>query len=512
MRNTAEAPIQAASKESDLSILRQQLGLMGISTKEFFAYLRNKYLKEHLKGEFKPFVEKAIETGVETLFRLELPAKKGKKLGRFARKHGFDWSNIDFHIRYRVKTVEDLFNAFNLDGSIRKVVKKGYNLSIMPLNMVVGNEYLLNKFIPKKDFFTEHFAKSWDPYGIFNKGAKIFRGKQYLASQKFERSVLMNITSACPIGCVGCYKGEFTRIVGKKFYTDLYRAVDKQSRALVAYLNKRKEIKCVIISGGEPLLLPNSSIKRLLQHFKLAKHLVELRICTGVIFQGLPFRIDKRLLDILEGFEKETGIKINFTAHLSHPCQFTPEALIAIKRITKRGFAINSQVPLQRNVNVFPEDMGKTLGTLLELARLQGASGVRPYKYILHMNVGSLEYSVPLEFALKALAELKYRVDHPLPETWQPVSCSILCRQGNVLLSPQLLFTINKKVCRYKDSVKYLIPVPTGGGWRTIEYVEPLLAGCNDDPDSLTKTKRRLETALKNNIASGSKNGWKFSC
>jgi len=514
MRNTTETSMQVVSKESDLFTLQQQLREIGISTNEFFAYLRGRYLEKHLKEEFKPFIEKALETDVETRFHLELSARKRKQLDNFIKKNCFDWSNIDFHIRYRVKTIEDLFSAFHLNGSLRKVVKRGYNLSIMPLNIVIGNDDLLNKFIPKKDFFTDHFAKSWDPYGIFNKGAKIFKGKQYLASQKFERSVLMNITSACPIGCVGCYKGEFTRIVGKKFYTDLSKAVEKQSKALVKHLNKHKEIKSVIISGGEPLLLSNRGIKRILQHFKIAKHLVELRICTGVIFQGLPFRIDEQLLDILESFEKETGIKINFNAHLSHPSQFTPEALIAIKKITKRGFPINSQVHLQRNVNVFPEHREKTLNTLLGLARLQGASGVRPYKYILHMTVGSLEYSLPLEFMLKILAELKYRIDHPVPETWQPVSYCILCKQGNILLSPQLLFTINKKVCKYKDSVEYFIPVPIGNyHWQVVKYVEPLLKGFNDDYDSLRKIKGSLNKALKASIRTGlHKDGGKFVC
>lgn len=375
-----------------------------------------------------------------------------------------------------------------IDPEISNVIKKGYNLSILPLALVTRNKNLLNKFIPKKDFFTDHEAKSWDPYGIFSEEVKLNREGTYLASQKFKRSILMNITSLCPIGCTGCYKGEFTRISGKKFYTDFGNAVSIQSKLLVEHLNEHPEIKTVIISGGEPLLLSDDGFKAMLHQFSKARFLTEIRICTGVIFQGLPFRITDRLLDILENFENESGIKINFNAHLAHPEQFTPESLIAIKKITKRGFPINTQVPLQRNVNIFIDDFGKTMKTLCRLAQLQGSSGVRPYKYILHMNVGSLEYSVPLEFMLEVLAELKYRIDHPWPETWQPVSYSILYRKGNILLSPQMLYVIKKDVHPDKGFVKYHIPVPVGGGkWAIVDYSEPLLKGFNDNPESLNK-------------------------
>jgi lysine 2,3-aminomutase len=511
MRKTAGELVQLQGGESDLSVLRQDLQSIDININEFFACLRSKYLQKQLKGKYALFVGRVLGANAKKLLGPDLPASKRKRLDDFIKRRGFDWGSFDFHVNYRVKTTADLFSIFLLNVALRKVIKRGYNLSIMPLNVVIGNGDLLNKFIPKKDFFTAHIAKRRDPYGIFTKRARIVKGKQYVGSQKFKGCILMNITATCPIGCVGCYKGEFTRVVGKRFYTDLARAVNLQSKKLVAHLNRDKKVKSVVISGGEPLLLSNSDIREMLRHFRRARHLVELRFCTGVIFQGLPFRIDDELLGILENFETETGIKINFNAHLSHPAQFTPEALIAIKKIISKGFPVNAQVPLQRNVNIFPENMQKTMDTLLQLAELQGASGVRPYKYILHMNVGSLEYSLPLEFMLKVLAELKYRIDHPMPETWQPVSCTILCKQGNIVLSPPLLFTINKKVCKYKDSVEYFIPVPIGKGrWQVVKYLEPLLKGYNDDHDSLRRAQSAFGKALKSAVE-GNKHA-RFSC
>lgn len=484
-RQTYEKTIQEG--KSSIGRLQNELKSLGVSILDFFQYLRLKWLKQEVEGDYINYIERVLGKPINKAVEMKLSEAKRNKLDKLIKRKNYNWGNIDFHITYRITTYQDLVEILQeIEPEIEGIVKRGYNLSIMPLALVTKSKDLLNKFIPKKDFFTDHIAKSWDPYGIFGKKVKIYREGFYLASQKFKRSVLMNITSACPLGCVGCYKGVFTRMVGKKFYTDLHKAVSKQSRLLVKHLNEHPEIRTVIVSGGEPLLLTNEGYRKILQEFKKAKYLGEFRICTGVIFQGLPFRIDDKLLELLRNFENETGIKVNFNAHLGHPEQFTPEALIAIRKIIRKGLPINSQVPLQRNVNIFIENFNKTMGILYQLAQLQGISGVRPYKYILHMNVGSLEYSIPLEFMLKVLAELKYRVDHPWPETWQPVSYSILYQKGNILLSPQMLYIIKKEVHKNNDSVIYHIPVPIGNRkWQTIKYTEPLLKGYNDNSNSL---------------------------
>lgn len=478
-------------RKSNIGRLQEELKPTGVSILDFFQYLRLKWIKQEIKGNDITYIERVLGKPISKIVEIKLSKEKKKELDKLIKQGHYNWGNIDFHITYRITTYQDLVEILReIEPEIKDIVKKGYNLSIMPLALVTRNKDLLNKFIPKKDFFTDHIAKSWDPYGIFVKKAKLYREGFYLASQKFKRSVLMNITSACPFGCTGCYKGEFTRIVGTKFYTDLGKAVSKQAKLLVKHLNEHPEIKSVIVSGGEPLILTNNGYKKIFLEFRKAKYLGEFRICTGTIFQGWPFRMDDEFLDILEDFENETGIKVNFNAHLGHPAQFIPETLFAIRKIIRKGFPINSQVPLQRNVNIFIEDFNKTMDTLYQLAQLQGISGVRSYKYILHMNVGSLEYSVPLEFMLEVLAELKYRLDHPWPETWQPVSFCILYQKGNILLSPQMLYTIKKDVHKDRDYVVYRVPVPVGKRkWDVVEYAEPLLKGYNDNPNSLTKFK-----------------------
>ncbi len=449
---------------------------LGIDVKDFFNYLRLRYLEEELSKNpyLRPYLRKVL--GKEPEETIKSPDLRDVRFKE-------EWSNTGFHLGHRITTIDELIRLFvGVDSKdIKNVIDQGYDLSILPLNIAINNRDMLNKYFPKVDFFYNHTAKKTDPYGIFSKGAIIEKEGIYIGSQKFPRSLLMNITKLCPSGCVGCYKGKYTRVKDSKFFTDLEKAVSVQTEKLVGYLNENPDIKVVIMSGGEPLLLPNERIKEVLDKLTKAEYLSEFRICTGTIFQGLPYRINDGLLGILKEFENKTGTQVHFNAHLSHPSQFTIDALIAIKKIKDRGFYVNTQVPLQRNVNIFLEDKEKTMQTLYELAELQGRSGIRPYKYILHMNCGSLEYSVPLELILDILGELKYRPDHPWPETWQPISVSILCEKGNILLSPQLVFGMEKSINNKEGYVEYKIPVPHNG-FKIATYREPIIKGYNDDP------------------------------
>tara|TARA_Y100000031_G_C8214851_1_gene382845 strand:- start:441 stop:1685 length:1245 start_codon:yes stop_codon:yes gene_type:complete len=393
------------------------------------------------------------------------------------------WNDPMFHLRNRVTTLDELIEIFpdiNIEV-VKDQIEQGYQLSLMPLTVLLSLEHpeVRNKFIPKADFFEreKQDVSKDDPYGIFE-SEKVEVDGIHVGSQKFRRSLLMNITSSCPIGCVSCYKGEYTRVSEAGFFTDLGKTSTIQTKKLVEYLNDNPEIASVIMSGGEPLLLGNQGMKKVLEKLREAQYLAEFRICTGTLFQGWPFRLDSEWLEVLRDYESETGVRVHLNAHLSHPAQFTPEALDAVARIREYGFPINSQVPLQEGVNVFREDFDKTMQTLYELAELQGRNGVRPYKYILHMNSGSLEYSVPLEFMLQILGELKYKTDHHLPETWQPVSVSILCKEGNILLSPQLALCLEKEV--FAEYVEYRIPIPHQRGFRDVTYREPKMEGFND--------------------------------
>ncbi|NOX71668.1 MAG: hypothetical protein GXO64_03135, partial [Candidatus Micrarchaeota archaeon] len=130
---------------------------------DFLIYLRQKWLKDNTKDD-KAFIENVIGRYKEILF----PDDKTRHFEEIIRKKHYDWGDIKTHLSLRLTEHRHLLGVIEeIDPELKSIVKRGYNLSIMPLALVTRNRELLSKFIPKKDFFTDHTAKSWDPYGIF---------------------------------------------------------------------------------------------------------------------------------------------------------------------------------------------------------------------------------------------------------------------------------------------------------------------------------------------------------
>jgi len=469
-----------------------------------FKLMRHEYCKKH-------------EYDIKNLLKManfDIPTKdiyveNEELLYEIIDKEGLDWGDTNFHLRYRIQDVNDLITLRpelqDSKSSILKVVnEKGYLLSILPLNLLLSRE-VLNQFLPPPDFSIPHPVKDIDPYGIASPDAKVMKNNLWLGSKKFPHSVLMNIHGHCPIGCSDCYKSYYVREKGREDklgagdpYEELPIRLKEQVKLLVEWLNANPQVYDVIISGGEPLLRPNTHIKLMLEEFKKAKHLKIMRICTGVIFLGLPFRIDDELLKTLSEFVEETGIKITFQAHLSNYLQITPEAVIAVKKIREAGFNIYSQTPIKEGVNFFSNDIEKTIIFLRELVRKQFLIGVEPYKFIVDMHPRTIAYYVPIELLAKVFSALFD--SHVIPDLERPKTLSILSKQGNLILSWHSLFAMKKEVDTKKGIVKYHIPkVILEKIEEVIDdyvYEEPLLVS-NKDPDSLLKIRNNWLEKLR---------------
>ncbi|NOS83999.1 MAG: 4Fe-4S cluster-binding domain-containing protein [Ignavibacteria bacterium] len=452
------------------------------------------------------------------------------------------WGDVKFHIDNRIhlnnkatfKEIYTFGSMFSLTKQhtehLRKIILDGctnnhrertyYDLSILPLNIVLGKN-VIDYFIPPSDYFDFKSTNQEDPYGIISGKSRSYGFKSkptaikyagsnlLLGANKFTHTLLFNVDFHCPIGCSDCYKA---RIGTREYFTGSNKqysiqelgeviipkksTVIEQAKQTVAWLNEDKRgnnVYDIIISGGEPLMFSNELIEQLLSVFKKAKYLKILRICTGTIFLGLPFRIDTQLMEILRSFSDETGVRITIQAHIGNSNMISPESIIAIQKIKKAGFNIYAQIPIKNNINFFLEDPKKTIAELSLLLQKLVIADVEPYMFIVDMHPSTNEYYVPIEPLLQVWGDLIESHDYPGIE--RPRTLSVLFEQGNVVLSGNTLFAMEKKVNKTEQSVTYKIPrVGSTGYWKNsikeyFEYTEPLILGLNDDPHSLFMKK-----------------------
>ena len=161
------------------------------------------------------------------------------------------------------------------------------------------------------------------------------------------------------------------------------------------YLEAHTEIRDVILSGGDPLLLSDRRIEDILGRLRAIPHLEILRIGSRIPCH-LPERITPALCAILK---RHHPLFIN--THFNHPDELTPAAVEALGRLADAGIPLGCQTVLLKGVNDDPAVM-KTLMQRLLAAR------VRPY-YIYQCDqvAGAEHFRTTVEKGLEIIKALR---------------------------------------------------------------------------------------------------------
>lgn len=160
------------------------------------------------------------------------------------------------------------------------------------------------------------------------------------------------------------------------------------------YIKRRRFIRDVIISGGDPLLLPDSIIEYYLKNLKKIKHVEIIRIDSRTPCV-LPQRITSKLCRMLKKYSP-----IYFNTHFNHFQEITKESRKACNMLADAGIIMGNQAVLLAGVN----DDAKTLKRLFEkLLTVR----VRPYYLYLPDAVrGTYHFRVSIKRALEIMREL----------------------------------------------------------------------------------------------------------
>ncbi len=204
---------------------------------------------------------------------------------------------------------------------------------------------------------------------------------------RYPDRVLLMVTNQCPIYCRFCTR---KRLVGKPGFLkkgELDRAI--------AYLREHREVRDVILSGGDPLLLPDHLLERVLKALRTIPHLEIIRIGSRVP-GTLPQRITPRLCAMLKKYHP-----IYMNLHFNHPDELTPEVKEACGRLADAGVPLGAQTVLLKGVNDDPEVMKRLVHQLL-LAR------VKPYYlYQADLTKGTNHFRTTVETGLAIIRALQ---------------------------------------------------------------------------------------------------------
>jgi lysine 2,3-aminomutase len=155
---------------------------------------------------------------------------------------------------------------------------------------------------------------------------------------RYPDRVLFLVTDRCASYCRYCTR---SRLVSNASGYDFHPEFDKQ----LAYIAQHSEIRDVLLSGGDPLLLSDEKLEDLLTRLRAIPHIEFLRIGTRIpIF--LPQRVTPELCAMLKQFHP-----LFISIHSNHPRELTTEVRDALGRLADAGIPLGNQSVLLKHVN-----------------------------------------------------------------------------------------------------------------------------------------------------------------
>lgn len=321
---------------------------------------------------------------------VKLTAKENRVIKFFDDATPLDWEDWRWQLRHRIRAKEELAKFINLtpeeeegiDGCGEKLTMSipPYFASLMdPENPKCP---IRLQCVPLKYELTASPEEMADPCG--EDGHSPVRGLVH----RYPDRVLFLVNEMCAMYCRHCTR---SRMVGDGHHTlspDTYDAAFE-------YIRAHKEIRDVLISGGDPLTLGDRMLEHLIKTLKAVPHVEFVRIGTRIPVT-LPQRITLELVKMLKQYSP-----IWMSIHFNHPREITKRVKFACDLLADSGIPLGSQTVLLKGINDNAATMKKLMHELLKIR-------VRPY-YIYQCDpiLGSKHFRTPVAVGIHIMEKLR---------------------------------------------------------------------------------------------------------
>jgi lysine 2,3-aminomutase len=206
-------------------------------------------------------------------------------------------------------------------------------------------------------------------------------------THRYPDRALFLVTSQCGLYCRFCTR--------KRKVGDSHKISMSTLESAFNYLEQHTEISDVILSGGDPLMLTDAMLEKILIRLRTMKHIQVIRLGTKMPCV-LPQRITPKLVNMLKKYHP-----IYINTHFNHPWEITEESKAACAMLADAGCPVGNQCVLMKGVNDNADTMRELMKGLL-------AMRVRPYYiYQADLTKGANHFRTPLSVGLDIMDKLR---------------------------------------------------------------------------------------------------------
>jgi len=207
-------------------------------------------------------------------------------------------------------------------------------------------------------------------------------------THRYPDRVLLLVTNICSMNCRHCTR---RRLVG---HTDVDMPEENVQKA-IDYIKSTHTIRDVLISGGDPFVLPDDKLESIIRRIREIEHVEIIRIGTRMPVV-MPQRITDDLVNMLKKYHP-----IYVNTHFNHPKEITAEAREACAKLSNAGVPLGNQSVLLRGINDDPVIMKKLVHKLLSIR-------VKPYYiYQCDLSLGISHFRTSVSRGIEIIENLR---------------------------------------------------------------------------------------------------------
>ena len=301
-----------------------------------------------------------------------------------------DWRDWRWQLRHSVRTLARLERCIDLTDDERRGIRETegiFRFGISPYYLTLVDPH--NSFCPVRMQSIPLRAEARSREGELRDplGEDKHRPVRALV-HKYPDRVLLLAVDHCSVYCRHCTRRRITSgDEGGISRDELLQAI--------AYLRAHPEVRDVLVSGGDPLLLSTPRLVELLEQIRAVPHVEIIRIGTRIPV-CLPMRVDDELSQALRRFAP-----LYVVTHFNHAKEITPESQNACELLVDHGIPVENQAVLMRRLNSSARAIKDLMQKCLRMR-------VRPY-YLHQMDVAEgLEHlRTPVAKGVEILRELR---------------------------------------------------------------------------------------------------------
>lgn len=242
---------------------------------------------------------------------------------------------------------------------------------------------------------------------------------------RYPDRVVLLVSNRCPVYCRFCMRKRHVGAGDAPISNEAFNLA-------LEYISSNTAIQDVILSGGDPLMLDDSSLFHILSKLRAINHVKIIRIGTRIPVT-LSERVTAELCNLLKQFNP-----LYVNTHFNHPSEITSKSAKACNQLADAGIPLGNQTVLLRGINDDIETMKNLMTGLLEIR-------VRPY-YIHQMDLvrGTAHFRTPINKGLDIVRALRghvsgiavphYVIDLPNGKGKVPILPDNVKREGDTLI------------------------------------------------------------------------------